>query len=304
MDRLEMTSVLDRIASPPPLLPPSFLLGTALGASIFTIFFRLSPFLTSRLATPSFVRNVSNLDDAARYNYHSYLPSTIHAILQVVGTSSFVFFHHGDADADDDATSFDSRTLVPYGVTRLGPCVYMGIFVGYLLSDLFAAPSLKAMGYPFVAHHVAASACWAYCACHGVMQRVGCMFQFNEVSTPLMNLRQYLLTAGYGSGEPIVAITSLAFFAIFGLARVVPLPFVTRDWATRDYFAIRDKVGTRGAVLLSAFFAVNAALQCGGGGGEEEGAMTMNDDDAPFLVHASREWDSGVRPQVEYNFIF
>jgi hypothetical protein len=258
-----MTSVLDRIASPPPLVPPSFLLGTALGASIFTIFFRLSPFLTSRLATPSFVRNVSNLDDAARYNYHSYLPSTIHAILQVVGTSSFVFFHHGDADADDDATSFDSRTLVPYGVTRLGPCVYMGIFVGYLLSDLFAAPSLKAMGYPFVAHHVAASACWAYCACHGVMQRVGCMFQFNEVSTPLMNLRQYLLTAGYGSGEPIVAMTSLAFFAIFGLARVVPLPFVTRDWATRDYFAIRDKVGTRGAVLLTAFFAVNAALQCG-----------------------------------------
>ena len=252
-----MTSVLDRISSP--LLPPSFLLGMALGASIFAIFFRLSPILTSRYATPSFARNVSNLDDAMRYNYHSYLPSTVHAIVQVVGTSSFLFFHVDDADA----TSFDGRTLVPYGDTRLGPGVYMGIFVGYLLSDLFAAPSLKAMGYPFVAHHVAASACWAYCACHGVMQRVGCMFQFNEVSTPLMNLRQYLLTAGYGSGEPIVAITSLAFFAIFGLARVVPLPFVTRDWATRDYFAIRDKVGTRGAVLLSAFFAVNAALQCG-----------------------------------------
>jgi acetolactate synthase-1/2/3 large subunit len=33
-------------------------------------------------------------------------------------------------------------------------------------------------------------------------------------------------------------------------------------------------------------------------------ARATGDDDAPFLVHASREWDSGVRPQVEYNFIF
>ncbi|KAL3811645.1 hypothetical protein ACHAXA_001402, partial [Cyclostephanos tholiformis] len=184
----------------------------------------------------------------------------------VVGTSSFIFSHGGKDDAGVDVvdpTYFDDGIFVPYGLTRLGPAVYMGIFVGYLLSDLYAAPSLGAMGYPFVVHHIAASACWTYCARYRVMQRIGCLFQFNEVSTPLMNLRQYLLTAGYGSGDMVVSMTSLAFFATFGLFRVAPLPFIARDWVREGYVAIRDEVGTGGAVVLTVFFAVNAALQCG-----------------------------------------
>jgi hypothetical protein len=264
-ETVRMTSLpLDGIIAS--ILPLSFVLGTALGASIFAICYRLSPILTSHYGTPSFATRVTALDDARKYNFHACLPSTVHAIVQVVGTSSFIFSHGGKDDAGVDVvdpTYFDDGIFVPYGLTRLGPAVYMGIFVGYLLSDLYAAPSLGAMGYPFVVHHIAASACWTYCARYRVMQRIGCLFQFNEVSTPLMNLRQYLLTAGYGSGDMVVSTTSLAFFATFGLFRVAPLPFIARDWVREGYVAIRDEVGTGGAVLLTVFFAVNAALQCG-----------------------------------------
>lgn len=263
-----MATILDAHSTIASLLPPpSFLLGLALGSTIFVVCFRLSPIITKRCGTPTFVSRVDKLDDVMRYNYHTYLPSTIHAVLQVVGTFSFIFLHQrGEEDGASSspvASTFDDRIIVPYGPTHLGPAVYMGVFVGYLLSDMACAPSFEAMGYPFVLHHLAASACWTFCAYNSVMQRVGCLFQFNEVSTPLMNLRQYLLTAGYRSDNTIVIMCSLAFFTAFGLARVAPLPYVMRDWVYRDYFEIRDKVGPGGAVLLSVFFAVNAVLQVG-----------------------------------------
>ena len=44
---------------------------------------------------------------------------------------------------------------------------------------------------------------------------------------------------------------------------MAPLPYIMRDWIDGDYVAIREKVGTGGAVLLTIFFVVNAALQCG-----------------------------------------
>ena len=269
---LPMTTsvLLDRIAS---ILPLSFLLGTAIGAFTYAISYRLSPILlASHYVTPAFARRVSSLDVARGYNLHACLPSTVHAIIQVVGTYSFVFSRRNIHDAEyvlgadnivDDPTYFDDRIIVPYGITHLGPAVYMGIFVGYLLADLYAMPSPRALGYALIVHHVAASACWTYCAHQGVMQRIGCHFQFNEVSTPLMNVRQYLLTAGYRSDDAIVSTTGLAFFVVFGLARVVPLPIVVRDWIDGDYVTIREKVGTGGAVLLTIFFVVNAALQCG-----------------------------------------
>lgn len=260
--------------TPSPLVmpPASFLYGTMGGVVLHIICFRLSPILTSRLGSKSFQRRVASLKDGKLYDYHALLPSTIHAIVQLVGTYSIVF--HGreiydrDILADGAAPSspaliFDDRTIVPYGATRLGPTVYMGVFVGYLVADALSAPSLEALGYPFAVHHVAAAACWSLGASARAMQPVACLLQFNELSTPLMNARQYLLTAGYRSSDLPVALCSLVFFAAFGLVRVAPLPFVVRDWVTRDFGAVRDVLGMGCAVLFSLFFVVNALLQCG-----------------------------------------
>lgn len=253
----------------PPLPPVAFLYGFT--GSVFSyLFFRwLSPVLTSTCGTSTFKQHVNSLDGGRRYHYHSLLPSTIHAVVQIIGTYSFVLFHDNSegsdlfGDGSAAVTSFDERTIVPRGITHLGPCVYMGIFVGYLVTDVACAPSFAIMGHPFVLHHVAASICWTYSACFRVMQPVGLQLQFNELSTPMMNLRQVLITAGYASDHLSVVVSSLAFFVVFGMVRVVPLPFMVHNWIFREFHDIQKAIGLGGAVFLSFFFAVNAVLQCG-----------------------------------------
>ncbi|KAL3759803.1 hypothetical protein ACHAWU_007547 [Discostella pseudostelligera] len=253
---------------PVPIPPSSFLYGFIGGAISYLSSRALSPLLTSTLGSSSFQRNVNSLDKAKRYHYHSLLPSTIHALIQIIGTYSFVFYGSGEessslSSSSSSVLSFDERTIVPYGTTHLGPSIYMGIFVGYLVTDVICAPSLSSMGYPFVLHHVAATICWTYCACYRVMQPVAMLLQFNELSTPLMNLRQMLLTAGYDSSGLSVTVSSVAFFVAFGMVRVAPLPSLVYNWIFRDYEAIRSAIGLGGAICLSLFFAVNALLQCG-----------------------------------------
>lgn len=262
------------------LLPPSFVYGTIAGFILFNIFYRLSPILTSLLGTKSFQQKIALLkhEDGKFWNYHSLLPSTVHAIAQVVGTYSMVFHGRDGYDLASDATTgttaaadpssspaiiFDDRTIVPYGITHLGPAVWMGIFVGYLVADALSSGSFRVLGFPFAVHHFAASLCWTFSAYFRVMQPVGCLLQFNELSTPLMNVRKYLLFAGYRTSDFEVTVCSLAFFAAFGLVRVAPLPFVVRDWIARDFGPVRNEIGTGGAVLISAFFAVNVLLQFG-----------------------------------------
>ncbi|KAL7551843.1 hypothetical protein ACHAWF_015038 [Thalassiosira exigua] len=250
---------------PPP--PPSFIVGLLAGAVLYLICRRLSPLLTDSLGTKSLHERVASLDRGKLFHYHSLFPSTIHALVQVLGTYHFVFWGREGYDnrheGQSPAVTFDDRSIVPYGPTGLGPAVYMGIFAGYLLADFAAAPSLEEMGYPFVLHHIAAATSWTFCACNEVMQPVASLLQFNELSTPWMNVRQYLLTAGCRSSDLPVSITSLGFFFTFGLVRVAPLPFLVRDWVYRDFDAIGEKLGTGSAVFLSLFFAINGCLQCG-----------------------------------------
>jgi len=247
-------------------LPPSFVYGFVSGSIGYFLCRYLSPLITNIFATKQFQQRVNLLDIGKAYHYHSLLPSTIHVLLQVIGTYSVVFYgreRYDNVNGISPNILFDDRTHVEYGLTGIGPAVYSGVFVGYLFSDILASPSLKSMGYPFVLHHIAAILCWIFCAHNKVMQPIACLFQFNELSTPLMNIRQYLLTAGYKSSDLSVSISSLIFFIVFGLVRVVPLPFVIKNWIHRDFDAIRLAIGSSGAILLSVFFAVNALLQCG-----------------------------------------
>lgn len=233
------------IPSQPP--PPSFLYGAIISAIVYYVARFLSHVSLRIVFNTSFQQKVANLTFAQKYHYHSLLPSTIHAVIQIIGTFHFVF--HGNKDViifDESAESF-----------------YMGFFVGYLLTDVVLAPSFKVMGYPFVLHHISASICWTFCASNRIMQPLANFLQFNELSTVLMNVRQVLLTAGYASSDPIVAVVSLIFFALFAAVRVVPLPFVVHKWISSDFVSIRKKVGLDSAMLLSLFLTLNVMLQCG-----------------------------------------
>jgi hypothetical protein len=234
--------------------PPSFLYGAAIGAVVYC----LSRFLSHkvlRICPSSFQQKVANLQFEQLYHYHSLLPSTIHAIIQIVGTYHFVFY------GNKDVLTFDDELFVPYGITKLGPGFYMGFFVGYLLTDTASAPSLKILGLPFAVHHISASLCWTFCASVRIMQPLASFLQFNELSTVLMNVRQVLLTAGYQSSDLIVSVVSLSFFALFSAVRVFPLPFVVHKWISHEFVSIKNEVGWEGAILLSLFLAVNVMLQ-------------------------------------------
>jgi len=95
------------------------------------------------------------------------------ALAQIVGRYAFVFrgregYDDVLADGASPETVFDDRTVVPYGATHLGPTVFMGVFVGYLIADVWCAPTLEIMGWPYVVHHLAATCCWTFCACNRV----------------------------------------------------------------------------------------------------------------------------------------
>ena len=138
--------------APPP--PPSFNYGLVTGVIGYFICRSLSPILTKLFGTSSFKQKVDALDEGKRYHYHSLLPSTIHALAQIIGTCHIVFWGregYDNVNGISPAILFDDRLHVPYA-PHLGPAVFMGIFVGYLLADILAAPSLSMMGVPFVIH--------------------------------------------------------------------------------------------------------------------------------------------------------
>jgi uncharacterized protein YhhL (DUF1145 family) len=126
---------------------------------------------------------------------------------------------------------------------------------------MIASPSLKVLGYEFAFHHLAASAAWTYCATYKIMQPLACFLQFNELSTPLLHLRQLLLFSGFTSKDTSLTVVNLIFFVVFGLIRFVPLPWIVYNWINTDYTAIKNEVGAGGAVALSLFVAAHVGLQ-------------------------------------------
>jgi uncharacterized protein YhhL (DUF1145 family) len=126
---------------------------------------------------------------------------------------------------------------------------------------MISSPSLKVLGYIFAFHHLAASAAWTYCAAYRIMQPLACFLQFNELSTPLLHLRQLLLFAGYTSKDTSLTIVNLLFFVLFGLIRFFPLPYIVYNWINIDYTAIKNEAGVGGAVALSMFVVAHVGLQ-------------------------------------------
>jgi hypothetical protein len=201
-------------------------------------------------------QKVTNLPKAKdKYFFWTLGPSTVHAIVQIIGTAGFL-----RPLLAKSVVSQDSSLFVDYGWTGLGPEIYQGIFVGYLLAD-FAYLGPKMLGPAYVGHHLMASACWIYSSLSGINQWLAALLQFNEFSTIFMNLRQLLLTSGYSSSSSEVTIISLLFFLSFGAVRVAPLFLVLKNWISSDFGIVRDEVGMLPAAITSGFIIFHCFLQ-------------------------------------------
>lgn len=94
------------------------------------------------------------------------------------------------------------------------------------------------------------------------MQPLAVFLQFNELSTPLLHLRQMLMFAGRdGKNDIGLTIVNISFFLLFGMIRVGPLPWIVYHWILTDYTAIKIEVGIGGAIVLSFFVAAHVGLQ-------------------------------------------
>jgi hypothetical protein len=183
--------------------------------------------------------------------------STAHAAVQVAGTAHVALFSPQHLAAP--VAHFDTRALVPYGATGLGPVFYMGVFVGYLIADHAWLGRIDSA--LMAAHHLGASAAWTGAAWLGSLQWYASFLQFNELSTVFVNLRQVLFKSGYAAESAAVKVTSLAMFIAFGIVRIVPLPRIVWQWATRDFAVMRGKDGATAAWCFSGFFAFHVCMQ-------------------------------------------
>ena len=240
--------------------PPAFWYGAFAGAIGYSVSTWIGKWWFRSRASASFHKHVhTTLDTKQRESFFSLFPSTVHAVVQIVG-SAYVSLYGPYPAGKNPITYFDSRLLVEYGLTGFGPTVFMGIFVGYLLAD-WQKIGTNNLGPLMTGHHVLASLCWTMCTSLQCMQWLAVFLQFNECSTLFVNLRQYLLTAGYASSSKEVIGASLAMFVTFGAVRVFPLPKIVYNWMTQDYTTLQHSKGTGPAIITTVFISFHVLMQ-------------------------------------------
>lgn len=226
----------------------------------YPVFYNLSAHFTPRI--PHCGECYSRFSKGGRADWDSRLPSNVQAVIAVLGTYypsllSTVFL-------EDRVNHWDPRLWVPYGVTGLGPTWFMGLFVGYLLADLVVVVKhWKEVDMPAVntIHHVLAVCSWSLSLHLHTMQWYACIWLMAELSTPLANLRWYLVRAGLRTNSNLYLFVGSWLFSTFFVVRILPIPFMI--WLFWQYDSV-DAFHSGGPVALtwwSSMLLCNCALQ-------------------------------------------
>uniref|UniRef100_A0A7C9CYK8 TLC domain-containing protein n=1 Tax=Opuntia streptacantha TaxID=393608 RepID=A0A7C9CYK8_OPUST len=162
--------------------------------------------LTHMLSTLYF-KSYVGLNKVQRLEWNNRGISTVHAIF--IATMSLYFVYWSDLFADyqtDGFVTFRSSTLSTFT---------LGVSVGYFIADLgmilWVYPSLGGMEY--VIHHSLAGVAVAYSMFSGEGQLYTYMILISEVTTPEINLRWFLDTAGLKRSNAYLINGIVIFFA-------------------------------------------------------------------------------------------
>merc|ERR1712183_16675 len=222
-----------------------------MGIGIVFLFFLAQYALVPIFTTKEFQQRVSKLSEEEQANFYVTIPSMIHSIVQSVFHPAFIFFGYSEPHNHERTIYFDDKW----------PAFFQGIFVGYLLGDLLVVMGPKYLGFAYCVHHISASSAWIYSTYYQSMQYYASIMQFCEFSTIFLNLRQWLLTAGYGSSSKAGMISSGLFFLSFFLVRVLPLPWIIYIWTTKDYDELKQSKGVGIAIVNTITIVLNVFLQ-------------------------------------------
>ena len=233
-------------------LPPSFQYGVAAGfVGVYASYYLSKDVLIPKLGSPSFNEKVKALKPGKEATFfYATFASMVHAIAQSFFHPAYIALGLSGAHNANRVTYFDDGW----------PAGFSGIFVGYLVADFLVCGPAN-LGPMYCVHHVSAALIWTWSTGLGAMQWYASMLQFCELSTIFMNLRQWVLTAGYDSGSSTVLGVSLAFFATFFGVRVLPLPGLVYKWLTNDFAQLSAEKGTAVALASSSTLLIHVGLQ-------------------------------------------
>ncbi|KAK8453742.1 hypothetical protein SEVIR_5G335900v4 [Setaria viridis] len=139
--------------------------------------------------------------------------STVHAIFITVMSVYLVFFSNLFSDQLDGPVTFRSSNLSNFT---------LGVSVGYFITDLamifWAYPSLGGMEY--VLHHMLSLISIVYAMYSGEGQLYTYMVLISETTTPGINLRWFLDTAGMKKSKAYL-VNGVAMFVAWLVARII-----------------------------------------------------------------------------------
>jgi len=202
--------------------------------------------LIPRFGTPSFQKNVNDLEKKKRNSFLTIFPSTVHAAFQSFGVPAYIGLGFSTGHNLEKIAFFDDKW----------PAFYQGVFAGYLLADFTKTTTMV-----YMIHHSTAIAAWTLSAYLQSMQWQTALLQCCEFSTLFFNLRRFLLMAEYDKDGKLMAIVNLLFMVSFGLVRILPLPMIIRELFATGFAEMRDKDGLLMAVLGAGFTMIHTALQ-------------------------------------------
>ncbi|KAJ7965035.1 Transmembrane protein 56-B [Quillaja saponaria] len=182
-----------------PLIPYTSIVGGVLSCKMV--------YEITQLISTLYFKSYSSLSKIQHIEWNSRAISTIHAIF--IATMSLYFVFCSDLFSDHQTASI--ITLQSSSLSMFS----LGVSVGYFLADLgiifWFYPSLG--GSEYVIHHLLSLAAVAYAMLTGEGQLYTYMVLISEATTPGINLRWYLDTAGMKRSKAYLINGVVIFFA-------------------------------------------------------------------------------------------
>jgi hypothetical protein len=234
--------------------------GVIAGTVGYVVLFCLSKVITPRI--PGLSHHYEALTAGGRAEWNSRVPSTIHAWMVVLGCYYAALF--SNEHLNDRVVYYDDRLHVPYGLSGLGPEFFMALFLGYLAADLVLVCMYRdeVDFFPFmVVHHIFAGLVWASSIFMHGMQWYTCFMMFAEMSTPITNLRWWMLSCKVPETSVGYLLVSSWMFTTFFMARILTIPFILYLFLRYDAVRVYADFGFLELSVLLVALLVNCVLQ-------------------------------------------
>lgn len=179
-------------------------------ATIFKIISKLFCAPISRKFYPKY----DSLEPALKRHWNTYVLSAIHSVVATICGAYFVFVDEGTKE-------------YPFGPSGKRVRLIFAISCGYFLHDLV---EMIRHWHQFgrrseIAHHLVSLSGTLYITLSGQIPYASCIQLLHELSTPVVCLRWFLLTAGIGKARKRYKVVCFVMMVLFFICRIATIPW-------------------------------------------------------------------------------